>query len=125
MNKDKKRVRMFAGPNGSGKSTIKAFINPDLFVIYINPDEIEGEIKERGALNLLNYGINVSEREVLNFFVNSSFLKQVGLVEEAHNLRFSDGKLIFHEVAMNAYFASVLADFTSSSASRNWTIVYF
>lgn len=50
MTQDKKRVRMFAGPNGSGKSTIKASINPGIFGIYINPDEIEKEIRERGFL---------------------------------------------------------------------------
>ncbi len=39
------RLRMFAGPNGSGKSTIKSIIKPNLMGFYINPDEIEAEIK--------------------------------------------------------------------------------
>lgn len=102
---------MFAGPNGSGKSTIKASINPEIFGIYINPDEIEKEAKERGFLDLEGYRIQASKTETLDFFLNSSFLKQADLLEEAQYLRFNDGKLIFHDVAVNAYFASVAADF--------------
>lgn len=40
------RLRMFAGPNGSGKTTIKTVIRPELLGIYINPDEIEKNIKQ-------------------------------------------------------------------------------
>ena len=40
------RLRMFAGPNGSGKSTFKSIIRPELLGIYINPDEIEKDIRE-------------------------------------------------------------------------------
>jgi ABC-type branched-subunit amino acid transport system ATPase component len=47
---DVPRLRMFAGPNGSGKSTIKAVIRPELLGVYINPDAIEKDIRERGFL---------------------------------------------------------------------------
>ena len=43
-------MRMFAGPNGSGKSTLNGVINPTLLGIYINPDEIEKQIVQRGDL---------------------------------------------------------------------------
>ena len=55
---------MFTGPNGSGKSTIKETISsdlPDLFETYVNPDEIEKEIRERNFLDLRRYGIKVSK----------------------------------------------------------------
>jgi len=39
------RLRMFAGPNGSGKSTLNTIISKELLGVYINPDEIEKEIK--------------------------------------------------------------------------------
>lgn len=110
----KKRVRMFAGPNGSGKSTVKATISadaPNLFTTYINPDDIEKDIRERGFLNFQSYGIKVSETEVLDFFENSSFLKQVHLAKEVPALRCNANKLMFDEVEINAYFASVAADF--------------
>ena len=41
------RLRMFAGPNGSGKSTIKSVVSSKLLGHYLNPDEIEKEIKNR------------------------------------------------------------------------------
>lgn len=36
---------MFAGPNGSGKSTLKTVLPPALLGVYINPDEIEQELR--------------------------------------------------------------------------------
>ena len=52
MNNDTPRLRIFAGPNGSGKSTFKTMIRRELLGIYINPDEIEKEISDRGFLDL-------------------------------------------------------------------------
>ncbi len=59
-----------------------------------------------------------------NFFTNSQLLKKAGLVDDAQNLQFNDGKLIFNEVAVNAYFASVSADFIRNKlieCSRSFT----
>ena len=46
MNEEILRLRMFAGPNGSGKSTFKSIIRPELLGIFINPDEIEKQIRD-------------------------------------------------------------------------------
>ena len=105
------RLRMFAGPNGSGKSTFKSIIRPELLGIYINPDEIEKEIQKFDFLDLESYRVNSTEKEVLDFFTNSPLLKTVDLLDEADSLRFNDGKLSFFNVEVNAYFASVAADF--------------
>ncbi|MEI6095771.1 MAG: zeta toxin family protein [Gammaproteobacteria bacterium] len=105
------RLRMFAGPNGSGKSTFKSIIRPELLGIYINPDEIEKEIQKYDFLDLESYRVNSTEKEVLDFFTNSLLLKTVDLLDEADSLRFNDGKLSFFNVEVNAYFASVAADF--------------
>ncbi len=110
MNKEVPRIRMFAGPNGSGKSTFKSIIRPELLGIYINPDEIEKEIQEHNFLNLKNYRINTTEKEVLDFFYNSQLLKTMGLLD-GNFLRFNDEKLVFQDVNINAYLASVAADF--------------
>lgn len=96
MNKEILRLRMFAGPNGSGKSTFKSIIRPELLGIFINPDEIEKEIRQYDFLNFDHYGVQTTEEEVLNFFINSSLLKATDLLDNAHSLRFNDGKLIFH-----------------------------
>jgi predicted ABC-type ATPase len=105
------RLRMFAGPNGSGKSTIKTVIRPELLGVYINPDEIEKDIRERDFLDLKAFQVETSEAEILAFFNDSVLLARAGLLDEAACLRFGDDKLSFFEVAVNSYFASVAADF--------------
>jgi predicted ABC-type ATPase len=112
MNGQVPRLRMFAGPNGSGKSSIQSVIGRELLGVYINPDEIEKEIRERGdALNLQDYGVSTTAEEILPFFLNSTLLKQADLLDEAAELRFNYDRLIFFSVIVNSYFASVAADF--------------
>lgn len=108
---DLPRLRMFAGPNGSGKSTIKAVIRPELLGVYINPDEIEKEIRERDFLDLKHFQVDATAAETLAFFNDSVLLSRAGLLDEAQCLRFNDDKLSFFEVSVNSYFASVAADF--------------
>ena len=104
-------MRMFAGPNGSGKSTMKSVVKPSLLGFYINPDEIEAEIAEYGFLDFDRFGITTAKTEILNFFQNSILLEKADLLDEAEHLKFNDNKLDFFEVDINAYFASVAADF--------------
>ena len=111
MSKATPRLRMFAGPNGSGKSTIKGVIEPELLGIYINPDDIEKEIRSFDFLDFSVYGVETTADEVLPFFQQSPFLADAGMADEASELRFNDGKLIFFAVSVNSYFASVAADF--------------
>lgn len=105
------RLRMFAGPNGSGKSTIKSVLPARLLGVYLNPDDIQKEIEDRGFLDVHRYQVETTQEEILPFFENSTLLQRAELDEEAAYLRFTDGKLSFHEVCVNAYFASVAADF--------------
>jgi predicted ABC-type ATPase len=74
---------MFAGPNGSGKSTIKAVIRPELLGVYINPDEIEKDIRERDFLDLERFQVDTTATEILAFFNQSVLLAQADLLEEA------------------------------------------
>lgn len=105
------RLRMFAGPNGSGKSTIKGMVPKELLGVYVNPDEIEAEIRARDFLDVRAYGVETTREEILAFFKHSTLLRRAGLAEEAAGLRSSDGKLDFSGVSVNSYFASVAADF--------------
>lgn len=105
------RLRMFAGPNGSGKSTIKSVLSPELLGVYLNPDEIEEGIRQRGFLDVQTFGVKTLSEEILSFFANSTLLCKAGMEGEARLLHFADGKLGFSEVSINAYFASVAADF--------------
>ena len=104
-------MRMFAGPNGSGKSTIKSVVPANLLGIYVNPDEIQKEIEDRGFLDVSQYDVKTTRDEILGYFMDSPLLRRADLEDEAACLRFTDGKLDFFEVIVNAYFASVAADF--------------
>lgn len=118
------RLRMFAGPNGSGKSTIKSVISPELLGTYINPDEIEADIIRSGFFDFQRYVIQATAQELSEFFANSTLLRSAHLVDEARFLRLKEGKLEFHKVGVNAYFASVVADFLRNKlieANRTFT----
>ncbi|MCX6877264.1 MAG: zeta toxin family protein [Verrucomicrobia bacterium] len=113
------RLRMFAGPNGSGKSTIKSVLPPELLGVYLNPDEIEEDIRRRSFLDVRVFGVETLPEEILPFFASSTLLCKAGMSEEALHLRFADGKLSFSEVSINAYFASVAADFLRQRLLEN------
>ncbi len=111
MNLNVPRVRMFAGPNGSGKSTIKSVIKKELLGVYVNPDDIEKEIKKNDFLDFDCYEIKTNETEVLDFIQNHKLLEISDLTLEAEDLTFNDNKLDFFNVSVNSYFASACADF--------------
>ena len=125
------RLRMFAGPNGSGKSTIKSVIRSELLGVYINPDEIEKDIRNSDFLDLQAFGVRTTSSEILAFFQNSTLLAKADLLDEADLLSFNDDKLCFHNVLVNSYFASVAADairhtnrayiFDNSTHQQIWT----
>lgn len=105
------RLRMFAGPNGSGKSTIKEMLLPEWLGIYVNADEIEKNIRKDGLLDLSGFEVVASDAELRAFLQSSTLLAKAELVEQAHQLQLIDGKIQFGAIAVNSYFASVLADF--------------
>jgi predicted ABC-type ATPase len=102
---------MFAGPNGSGKSTIKEVLEPELLGVYINPDEIEKSIRLSGRLDFAAFDVTTTAEEVVPFFRESAFLLKEGFADAVLLLRFQNGALVFDACPVNAYFASVCADF--------------
>jgi predicted ABC-type ATPase len=119
------RLRMFAGPNGSGKSTIKSAIRSELLGVYVNPDEIEQNIRNFDFLDLQSFGVRTTATEILSFFQNSTLLAKAELLDEAEFLSFTDDKLSFHDVLVNSYFASVAADFIRHKLLENGTSFTF
>jgi len=104
------RLRVFAGPNGSGKSVLKAVLPLPLLGVYLNPDEIETSIRQNGFLDLGAFGVRTTAAEMLPAITGSELLRSAGLLEPARRLRMEEGRLVFADVVVNAYFASVVAD---------------
>ncbi len=105
-------MRVFAGPNGSGKSTLKGVLPDALLGVYINPDEIEARAKPAHTLDLSQFGGNVCWPELLEFFDRSVLLARTGWPPERYRRWRLDGQLLqFGDDCIDAYVASVLADF--------------
>ncbi len=69
-------MRVFAGPNGSGKTTIFKGIlaNEEVHLgAYVNADDIEKTLRETNSISFSQYGLNISEAQVKDFFLVSTF----------------------------------------------------
>jgi len=65
----KKRLRIFAGPNGSGKSTLFEEFSKNYNTGYfINADYIENILKTKGFIDLEEYNIKATQRDLDSFF---------------------------------------------------------
>lgn len=105
------RLRMFAGPNGSGKSTIKDMLPSQWLGVYVNADEIEKAIRADGYLSLADFEVAADADELQAFLQASNLLAKAGLLSQVQQLTLVDGRVVFGAVAVNSYWASVLADF--------------
>jgi predicted ABC-type ATPase len=101
---------MFAGPNGSGKSTLKRVLPPKLLGAYLNPDEIERELRANGRLDLAAYGVTLVTDEVQQFLRKSKLLINAGLAGVSEIAKVGEGHLTIDPDATNSYVASVVTD---------------
>lgn len=105
---------MFAGPNGSGKSTIKdkvAGLNPNWLGVYVNPDEIERSIAERGFVDLGDFKLKAKAEKLFEALEHSTQLSENDLLSDLDKLTFSGSKLSFPKSTLNSYIVSAIADF--------------
>lgn len=102
---------MFAGPNGSGKSTLKTELRAELLGVYLNPDEVERELKVTGRLELRPYRVSVAEGELKAFLEKSPLLQRVGLANAMKHVSVSREALVVDVQIANSYLAATLVDF--------------
>jgi predicted ABC-type ATPase len=113
------RLRMFAGPNGSGKSTIKSKLKLEWLGVYVNPDEIEAQIKRLTLIDFKQFAVKLSKSELEIFFQNSSLLQKFDLLEQAKQIEFSDNRITFDTIKINSYYASVISDLLRQSLIKS------
>ncbi len=104
------RVRVFAGPNGSGKSTIKKALPRALLGVYINPDELEIELKGTGRLDLSKRGIPITDDFVSSFFSRSNQAQKHYTDSELAGISLRDGSIHFLGLETTPYLASIASD---------------
>lgn len=102
---------MFAGPNGSGKSALKAVLPVELLGVYLNPDEIEAQIRRDGWLTVTDFGVNATADEILGFLANAPLLLNAGYADQVRRLEFIEGGVGFNSVPVDAYYASAIVEF--------------
>jgi predicted ABC-type ATPase len=105
------RLRVFAGPNGSGKSTLKDVLPESVLGVYVNADEIEKLIRANGSLALMAFSIEATAAELGDFLAHSTLLQSLGMQADASRMVLQDGRVVFQDLPVNSYHASVLADF--------------
>ena len=66
--------------------------------IYINPDDIEKNIKTYGYFDFNDFEIESPEKEVLDFFKNSTLLKSFNLQDQISDLKYENNRLIFTNI---------------------------
>lgn len=102
---------MFAGPNGSGKSTLKRMIDERLLGCYLNADDIEKHLGDRGAIDLSDFGLRSSAAQAVAYLRRSRFLQGASGALDQGALEAEGSVLRVGADASNSYFASVLVEF--------------
>jgi len=109
-----KRLRIVAGPNGSGKSTIIERLRKNFDCgVYLNTDDIEKILRDKGLLRLSDYLIE-SSREYYQLFLKKENVQSLIIKAEASgfpiNLRFDTNLLITNE-STHSYEAAIAVEF--------------
>lgn len=103
---------MFAGPNGSGKSTLKDMLPPHLLGHYVNPDDLERELRTTPRFSFARFGLAPpAEADFVGFFTGHPLAQRAGLAERFAHLRLIAGEADFGATApIGSYHTSILAD---------------
>jgi ABC-type branched-subunit amino acid transport system ATPase component len=110
---------MFAGPNGSGKSTLKSVFSPSLLGVYLNPDEIEGQLRKEGGLSFGAYGIQTTQQELRDHLRASALLRSFKMEAVADSVELVDGRMTVAASAINSYLALSIAEFLRLALMRD------
>jgi predicted ABC-type ATPase len=106
---------MFAGPNGSGKSTIKNLLRQEWLGVYVNPDDIERELRRSGWLDVQACGLQISRDELVTFFRSSALMQRqypAGVPDTlCEAIQVDGGRISVGGLTVDSYIASVLSDF--------------
>lgn len=112
-------MRVFAGPNGSGKSMMYGEVRStkvngrsiDLGV-YVNPDEIAKELREKGRFTFADYEVDATGPQFTRFALTSGLLPTA---QDAHWLsiavRLNNGQLELHRAQDAERIAQLLAQY--------------
>ena len=113
---------MVAGPNGSGKSTLISRLRTLVNLgVYVNSDEIEYSIHNRGLIDLSAYLLKASDAAFQTFVKASGWAEFVG----KRDLIVRDNFIVQRAKRINSYHAACVADFLRHRLLRKRTSFTF
>lgn len=112
------RIRVFAGPNGSGKSTIIHKLRETInFGAYLNADDIERTLSNKGFLNIDNYNLNLIQED---WAVYSTAPRSMAkLLLKSTKVKISRNILICSITKYDNYLAATITDFLRYKLLQN------
>lgn len=115
MSEVKKRLRIFAGPNGSGKSTLfNQFSKNYKTGYFINADLIEEHLKQKGFIDLEEYGISASQVNFDSFMMQKnakSLLQKAKQSRHEISLFLKDNFIVSSSTDKFGYEGALIASF--------------
>jgi len=108
-----RRLRLFGGPNGSGKSTLFQTISGQFDLgVYLNPDEIEKDLKTAQYLDLYEYGLNDDQINLFEGFISKhSLIRKARASGYSIDLERQEHLIVNPDKVSHSYEASLLVDF--------------
>ena len=104
-------MRVFAGPNGSGKSAVYNLVRKHYRIgHYLNADEIEHDLSNKGFLNLDDFGIQLGQNKYLDYLGKSAFTQKSKESGLGINLRLQENVLVCTVGKSNSYEAAFIAE---------------
>lgn len=106
----KRRLRVIAGPNGSGKSTLTRSLAEDYgvnFGLYVNPDDIEKELRDTNAFDAAGYGIELKPKSFKQFYETHSLRAQANVDYEIKKGHFR----LLQPLPARTYFPALFTEY--------------
>ena len=110
-----KRLRVFEGPNGSGKSSLFEKFNEQFNAgTFINSDQIEKELNEKGYIDLSKFHINASQEDLQLFLKTknaSSLLNKSKAENKLIDFYITDNIIIDRPKNTHSYESALITSF--------------
>ncbi|WP_438946230.1 zeta toxin family protein [Sediminibacterium sp.] len=118
-----KKLRIFCGPNGSGKSTLFDNVKGHFSEIpFINADEIERIITNQKWIDLSNYNLNLSAKDLSDFLKKSEAKSLIEKAkEEGHEIKIGlrENCIVVDSHNIHSYKAALIASFIRWAMYKN------
>lgn len=114
-----KRMRIFAGPNGSGKSTAINMLQCKFDCgYYVNPDLLLADVKKNGCLNLADYGLTLTNKELETHITNNAQLIQKSKsLDDTMSIKIENNVILVQNPT--DYEASLISSFIRDEMLKN------